>query len=200
MNTLLHNLRKRNFEAEYFETKEEALSYMLHSIEDGTSISWGGSITLEQIGIFEALKNKNVNLIDRDTANTAEERRQLMVNALGCDYYLMSSNAITKDGKLVNIDGLGNRMSAFIFGPKKVFVVVGKNKIADNEEDAIKRIKDIAAPLNVKRLNKKTPCAEKGTCQDCLSNDCICSHTVISRRSGVKQRIYVLIVDEELGY
>lgn len=197
---VIKKMEQRNMVAYYVETKEDACEKVCSLIEDHASISWGGSITLSQINLFEKLAaNSTYQLLDRSKV-TPEQISDLYHAALSCDYYLMSSNAITLDGKLLNIDGTGNRVASLIYGPKHVIIVAGMNKVALNEEEALSRVKNIASPLNALRLNKNTPCAKTGICNDCLSPDCICMHTVITRNSRIKNRIKVILVGEALGY
>ena len=197
---MIKNMKLRNMEAYYVDNKTLAVQKILSLIEDGSSISWGGSMTLEEINLFEHLMaNKSYQLLDRSKA-APEQISTLYHAALSCDYYLMSSNAITLDGKLINIDGTGNRVAALIYGPKNVIIVVGMNKVAANEQEALNRMKNTACPLNALRLNKNTPCTKTGSCNDCLSADCICMQTVITRNSRDKGRIKVILVGESLGY
>jgi hypothetical protein len=200
MNTLIDNLKRRNFDAVFFENKEEAVAALLTEFDENKSIAWGGSVTLADLGIKERLKTRNLKILDRDAVSSPEEKRMIQLASFDCDFYLMSSNAVTQDGKLVNIDGSGNRLACLIYGPRKVYVIVGRNKICATEEDAVKRVRNIAAPQNAKRLGLKTPCAERGTCQDCLSEQCICNQMVITRRSLIKGRIKVVVINEDLGY
>lgn len=199
-NTVIKNLNKRNMDACYFSTKEEARDHILSLIPDGSSISWGGSMSLSEAGIIDALYEQNTyNLLDR--AKVAPEQiNTLLHQALCCDYYLMSSNAVTIDGKLVNVDGNGNRVAALIFGPTHVIVLVSMNKVVATEEDARRRVHNAAAPPNAVRLGKSTPCGVTGACGDCLSPDCMCMHTVITRNSRTPGRIKVILVGEPLGY
>lgn len=198
--TVMEHLKKRNMDSIYFATKEEATNYILSLIPTHASISWGGSMTLSEIGLLDALYAANhYTLLDR-TKVAPEEVENLYRQAFSCDYFLMSSNAITQDGKLVNIDGTGNRVAALIYGPKHVIIVAGMNKIVPTEADAISRVHHIASPQNTIRLNKNTPCAKTGICHDCLSPDCICMQTVITRNSRNKGRIKVILVGESLGY
>jgi hypothetical protein len=200
MNKLINNLKRRNFDAVFFENKEDAVRSLLAEFGENKSIAWGGSVTLNELGIKEILKTKNLKVLDRDSARTPEEKRQIHLQSFDCDYYLMSSNAVTEDGKLVNVDGFGNRLACLIFGPRKVYVIVGKNKICKTEEEAVNRVRNIVAPRNAKRLGLKTPCTAKGVCQDCLSEQCICNQLVITRRSLIKDRIKVVVINEDLGY
>lgn len=197
---LIKNLEKRNMEGYYCATKEEAVQKILSLIKDHSSVTWGGSMTLAELDVISKLcENKTLTLYDRSQV-PAEEIPSIYTAAFTSDYYLMSTNAITRDGKLVNIDGTGNRVAALIYGPKNVIVVAGINKIAEDEADAILRVKNVAAPLNTLRLKRNTPCTVDGVCHDCLSDDCICMHTVITRNSRDKNRIKVIIVGEHLGY
>lgn len=139
-------------------------------------------------------------LLDRDTVKSDEEKRMVHYETFNCDYYLMSSNAITQDGKLVNIDGNGNRIAALIYGPANVIIIAGMNKITADEDSAIKRIRNYTAPLNSLRLSKYTPCTRTGSCEECLSDDCICCQVLVTRKSSHKKRIKVILVGEELGF
>jgi hypothetical protein len=199
-NTIIKALSKRHMDGHFFHTSQEAVEFINQLIIEESTISWGGSMTLSEIGLFDSLKQRNLNLLDRSTKKTPEEINQLYRDVFSADHYLMSTNAITLDGKLVNIDGNGNRVAALIFGPKQVIVVAGMNKVALNERAAIERVHNIASPPNTVRLNKNTPCATTGYCNDCLSDDCICSHTVITRNSRHPNRIQVILIGEDLGY
>lgn len=198
--TIIKNLAKRQMDGYYCETKEEALEKALELIPDGSSVAWGGSETLAQIGIREALKSGSFTVIDRESAQTPEEQRKIFGEICMSDFFLMSTNAITLDGELVNIDGRGNRVSFLCFGPQNVIVIAGMNKVVSSVEDGVRRTRDIASPPNTVRLNKNTPCALTGRCGDCFSPDCICSQIVITRRSGQPGRIKVILVGEELGF
>jgi len=198
--TIISELNKRNMAGYYCENKEEALKKALEIIKENSSVSWGGSQSISEIGLIEALKNGNYTVYDRADGKTDEEKEDIIRKAYFCDYYLGSTNAITLDGKLVNIDGNGNRISAYIYGPKNVVLIVGANKIAENVENAISRVKNHASVLNSIRLKRNTPCAEKGYCYSCKSNETICCHTVVTRYSKPKDRIKIILVGEELGY
>ena len=166
----------------------------------GCSVSWGGSMTLEEIGLIEALKNSDYTVYDRATAQTPEEKEKFFSEVAVCDYYFMSANAITLDGQLVNIDGLGNRVASLIHGPKNVIVIAGINKVAKDVDAAIDRVQNFAAPPNAVRLGLNLPCAKYGRCVECLDASCMCCQTVITRKSRIRGRIKVIIVGEELGY
>ena len=199
-NTVLKGMEKRHMEGYYCETIEEAKNLALSLVPENTSVSFGGSVTLAETGILEALRNRNdITLLDRDNANGPEEVKKIMHDALSCDYYFMSSNAITHEGELVNIDGNGNRVAALIYGPENVIVIAGMNKITKNVEEGISRVRNIASPPNCVRLNKNTPCAVNGVCGNCLA-DTICDQIVITRASRVPKRIKVILVGEVLGF
>ena len=198
--TLISHLEKRGFEAYYCDNAEAACEKAISLIDKNDTVSWGGSRTVDQLGLVDKLRKEGYKLIDRATAKTPEERTQLMRQSLLCDTFLMSSNAISSDGILVNIDGTGNRVAAMCFGPKSVLVIVGMNKVCDTLEDAEYRARNVAAPANVKRFGfTKTGC-QKGKCTDCLAENCICSYIVKTRISNVKNRIKVILVGEELGF
>lgn len=199
-NKIISAFEKRSIEGYYCENKEEAVNKAIELMQEGSVISWGGSMTLEEIGLLEELKKGHYTLLDRSTAKNYDETTEIYHKAFAADYYLMSSNAITMDGKLVNIDGTGNRVASLIYGPKNVIVIAGMNKIVSDEDSALKRARNYAAPINTVRLNKKTPCANAGSCKDCLSPDTICCNIVVTRMSKFPKRIKVILVGEELGY
>ncbi len=200
MLTLVETLRKNLFEAEAVENIEEARKRLFDIIPEEVSVSFGGSTTLQDMGVFDDLRKGNYQFIDWGIPD-AEQKDKLRKQSLTADYYVTSSNAITMNGELVNIDGRGNRVAVLCYGPSKVMVVVGKNKIVDNVEAGLKRIGEVAAPLNAKRLNKKTPCVTTGKCQDCSSPERICNITVIHTKQNCNPgRIHVIMVNEDLGY
>lgn len=202
-NTAKHviaNLEKRGMEGYYCATKEEAVEKALSLMEDGSTVSWGGSMTLAESGMMDALKASGHTLIDRMTAQTPEERREIYAKTVMSDYYFMSTNAITYDGELVNIDGNGNRVACLIHGPAHVIILAGMNKLASNVESAVARVHECAAPPNGVRLHTNTPCAKTGVCSMCLSPDCMCCDTVIVRMSRTPGRIKVILIGESLGY
>lgn len=197
---LIEKFNMRGIEGYYCETKEEALATALRFLTPGCSVSWGGSMTLSEIGLFDALKQSDYVLYDRSTSKTEEEHREMYAKTVGADYYFMSSNAITLSGELVNIDGNGNRVACLITGPRNVIVIAGMNKITTDAASAVNRVRNMAAPPNGVRLNTNTPCAKYGRCADCLTNDCMCCEIVITRKSRKPNRIKVILVGEELGY
>ncbi len=193
------NFNKRGFEAYYCPTKDEALQKAISLIPENHVVSWGGSVSINDIGLRPyVLEHRQV--IDRDTAKTPEERKELLRKALLCDTFIMGTNAATEDGQLYNIDGTGNRVAALIFGPKQVVVVVGMNKVEPTLEAAIMRARSVASPMNMQRFSKKTPCAVTGMCADCLSPDSICNQMVRTRRCAPAGRIKVILVGENLGF
>lgn len=200
-NTIIANLKKRQMDGFYCPTCKDAVKTAMELVSTGDSVSFGGSMTLSESGIMDALNaREDITLYDRSKASTPEEIGTIYRKAFSCDTYFMSTNAITLDGELVNTDGNGNRVAALIFGPAQVIIVCGMNKVATDTDAAIARVRNIASPPNCNRLNRKTPCATTGVCADCLSPECICNHTVITRHCGTPHRIKVLLVGEELGY
>lgn len=199
-NTIIKNMAKKNMEGYYCATSAEAVEKALSLMPEGASVTWGGSMTLTECGLMDALKTANYELIDRDTAKTPEDSRLMYAKQVMADYYLMSSNAITIDGELVNIDGRANRVSCLCWGPQNVIIIAGMNKVCSDVESAVQRVRNFAAPPNCVRLNRNTPCTQTGKCGDCYSPDCICSQVLITRRSSTPNRIKVILVGEELGY
>ena len=192
-------MKKRHFDAYYCSTAAEAVEKALELIPKTDSVSWGGVMTVDELRLKQRLAQEGYTLIDRDTAKDPVEKQALMHQALSCGTFLMSSNAISEDGQLVNIDGIGNRVAALCFGPKQVIVVAGRNKVAADLDGAVSRARHIAAPANAQRFDGKTPCAVNGQCGDCTSPDCICSQMVITRFCKPAGRIKVVLVGEELG-
>lgn len=198
--TVIRGLEKRGMEGYYFETSKDAVEKIMSMLPEHSSVSWGGSATLDASGMMKALKSGNLDLIDRGSAGSPQEKKVLERKAFCADYYFMSTNAITADGELVNVDGNGNRVSALIYGPDHVMILAGMNKIAADAETAVKRIHTEAAPPNAMRLNLHTPCSQTGVCKNCLSPDCICAHTVITRFNRIPGRIKVFLIGEVLGF
>lgn len=197
---IIENLEKRNIKGFYVKTKEEALQKALQFMPQKSSVCWGGSQSVLQIGLIDEIYKNDYEIYDRAKAKNQEEIDFIYRKAFTSDFYLSSANAITLDGKIVNIDGTGNRVSAMIYGPKNVILIVGINKIATDEQTAINRVKNYASPINAIRLDRNTPCKIKGSCYDCLSEETICCVTTITRYSREKDRIKVILVGEELGY
>lgn len=193
-------LKRNNFEALYVSNSKEALEEVMRRIPDGATVGIGGSVTLTQMRAQEVLKNRNIQLISPIAqAKSPEEMHQLIQKSFSADFFLTSTNAVTEDGKLFNVDATGNRAGAMIVGPKRVIVVCGLNKIVKNIEDAEQRIKEWTAPQNAKRLNRKTPCIETGECRDCVSPERICNIYVTLAKRPARTEIVVILVGERLG-
>lgn len=197
---LIERFKKRRFDAYYCSDKQTALKQALELIPENSSVSNGGSMSIDEIGLLNIIKNGNYNYIDRYAGTTPEDKRNSQMKSIFSDTYLMSTNAFTKDGELVNIDGLGNRVAALTFGPKSVVLIVGMNKYCEDVDNAIWRAQNIASSMNTIRLHKKTPCSVTGMCGDCYGEDSICSSIVITRRSKEVGRIKIILVGEDLGY
>jgi hypothetical protein len=194
-------LESRYFEAWYVDTVPEAVEKAISLIPKSHTVSWGGSATIDDSGLKTRLTDLGYNVLDRDKAASPEERTERMRQALLCDTFLGSSNAVSEDGQLVNIDGFGNRVAAMTFGPKQVILIVGLNKVAKTLDDALVRARTIASPLNAQRFpNLKTPCNETGGCGNCLSADSICSFIVTTRLCKPAKRIKVSLVGQDLGF
>ncbi len=197
---LIEKFNMRGIDCFYCSDSQAALDTAKHMLTPGCSVSSGGSVTLSEIGLTDMLKNSDFVYYDRSDAKSAEEKTEMYGHIATCDYFFMSSNAITMDGQLVNIDGFGNRVACLIAGPKNVIVIAGVNKIVRDVDEALSRVRNFAAPPNCIRLNKDTPCAKFGRCADCLVDDCICAQIVITRKSMIPGRIKVILVGEPLGY
>ena len=198
--TIIASLEKRQMKGWYCEDSAAAVKKVLELIPKHASVTWGGTMTMEECGVMDALKEGGYTLIDRFSAKTPEEKKALYAKAVCADYFFMSTNAITLDGELINVDGAGNRAACLCFGPDHVIVLAGMNKVVASVEEGHDRARNTAAPMNTLRLNKKTPCSVTGRCSDCQSPDCICSQIVVTRRSHVPGRIQVILIGEELGY
>jgi len=194
-------LKSRHFDAVYVETAPEAVKAAMAWIPDASTVSWGGSLTLAECGMIEAVYARaGLKVIDRDKAETAQERNELMRSAFFCDVYLTSFNAISEDGVLFNVDGGGNRVAAIAFGPKSVIAIIGINKVVKTREDAYQRARQYAAPINTTRLELKgTGCAKTGSCSDCKAEDSICTY-VMETRLGRGERIKIILVGESFGF
>ncbi len=198
--TLVSKLERRHFEAYYCSTAEEAVEKAMSLIPEGSSVAWGGSVTIRESGLTQALHDGNYEVIDRDLAKTPEERDELHHKGLLADFFLSSVNAISEDGVLVNIDGIGNRLAALCFGPKNVIILCGMNKVAQDVDAAVKRARSYAAPVNSMRFMGKTPCASTGTCHNCVSEECICNQVLLTRNCRPAGRIKIILIGEEIGF
>lgn len=199
--TILNKLKARKMEGFYCETLEEAKQKVVELIGEGSkSVGYGGSMTIDDSDLKDRIKQAGHELIIREELNkTPEGTKECNAKLINADTFLMSTNAITLDGELINIDGRGNRVSFLIYGPSQVIILAGMNKVVSSVEDGVRRVRNFATPPNTVRLNCDTPCAKTGQCADCLTNS-ICSQIVITRTSMLPGRIKVVLVGEELGY
>ena len=194
---VIKGLKSRNMEGYYAANKEDALRLALELIPEGSSVTMGGGESVHAIGLSQALKDGPYNFIDRDAY---EDKRAAMLAAYDADFYLASVNGMTENGQLVNIDGNSNRVSAIAQGPKKVLFIVGMNKVCDDLDGAMKRARNVAAPINAQRFGLNTPCSKTGSCMDCKSPDTICCQFLITRYSRHEGRIHVILVNDSLGF
>lgn len=194
--TVIKGLQSRNMSGYYAEDKEAALKQALKLIEENSTISMGGCMSAHEIGLVQALQEGNYQYLDRSKM----EPREGLLAAYDSDVFLSSANAMTSDGILVNIDGNSNRVSCIAQGPKKVIFIVGMNKVCDDLDSAMKRARNVAAPINAQRFEVKTPCKETGKCFDCKSPDTICCQFLITRYSRHTGRIHVILVNDNLGF
>ena len=194
---VIKGLESRNMSGYYAASKEEALKLALTMIPEGSSVTMGGTMSVHEIGLVDALKAGNYNFIDRDAY---EDKRAAMLAAYDADVFLSSTNAMTDDGILVNIDGNSNRVSAIAQGPRKVIFIVGMNKVCSDLDGAMKRARNVAAPINAQRFGLNTPCSKTGSCMDCKSPDTICCQFLITRFSRHSGRIHVILVNDVLGF
>ena len=199
-NTIIKNLSKRNIEGFYCETSAEAVALAMELMKDGKTVGMGGTETVREIGLLDAVKNSSLHFIDRTRAKTSQEQKEIFLETMAADYFLMSTNAITHDGELINIDGNSNRVACLMHGPEHVLVLVGMNKVVPDVASGISRAQNVAAPNNATRLGTKTPCAVTGHCGNCHSDNCMCCQIVITRHSRHTGRIKVILINESLGY
>lgn len=199
--TLIENLKKKNMDGIYFETAAEAAAYAMAQIPSGSKVAVGGTQSLDWMGMKKMLEDRDdITALLRHPQMSGEEIRRLYLDSFSADIYFMSTNAMTMQGELVNIDGRGNRVAALCYGPDQVYIIAGMNKVCPDLESAKARARNVASIANCIRLNRKTPCVVTGRCQDCSSPDNICSQFVYTRNSGIPGRIHVILVGEELGY
>lgn len=194
---VIHGLESRNMEGFYAESKEEALKKALELIPEGSSIGMGGCMSAMEIGLVDALKTDKYKFIDRDRM---EDKRKAMMDSYDADFFISSANAMTEDGILINVDGNSNRVSAICQGPRQVIFIIGMNKICSDVDSAMKRARNVAAPINAQRFGLATPCSKTGSCMDCKSPDTICCQILITRFSRHKGRIKVILVNDSLGF
>lgn len=198
---LIANLKSRHFEGYFCETGEEALSMALGLIPEGATVGWGGAMSACQIGLQDAIRAGKYQAIDREAFASPAEKEKAARDCLSADYFITGVNALSMDGQMVNIDGIGNRVAAIAYGPRCVIVIAGMNKVCDDLDAAIKRARTVAAPLNNQRFpNNDTPCQHTGTCADCRCVDCICNQILITRHCRPAGRIKLILVGEDLGF
>lgn len=201
LNTIIKALQKKNYEVLYAKTKIEALKLVMGMIPAGSSVGIGGSMTVRQVGILDALEVTDYKFYNQYRAGLSEdESKEMRAKGLLADYYVTGTNAVTLNGELINLDGFGNRVAAITYGPKKVIIVVGINKFVDTIEQGIDRVRHYAAVLNAKRFKSSVPCVLTGKCEDCDSEHRICNHLLITYRQSKKGRVTIVIVGEELGF
>ena len=194
---IIKGLESRNMSGYWAASREEALEQALALIPEGSTVTMGGAVSAHEIGLVDALKSGDYNFIDRDEC---DDPRAAMLAAYDADVFLASANAITQDGVLVNIDGNANRVSAIAQGPRKVVFIVGMNKVCDDVDGAMKRARNVAAPINAQRFGLDTPCSKTGKCMNCKSPDTICCQFLITRFSRHADRIHVILVNDALGF
>ncbi|WP_025773201.1 lactate utilization protein [Neomoorella thermoacetica] len=194
-------LKKNGFDAIYCSSCNEAVEYVLQYVQKRSRVGFGGSMTLETLQLAQRVEAKGGIVLNHNRPGLGpEEKLEIQREEILCDLFLCSINAVTLDGWLVNVDGVGNRVAALTFGPKKVIALVGKNKICSDISVALNRIKTLAAPMNCKRLNLDNPCIKTGTCMDCASNSRICRVYSVMVRRPMSSDITVVLVGEDLGF
>lgn len=198
--TVIKNLERRNMEGYYFETVEEAVEKAMSMIKQQDTVGWGGSTTIDQIGIKKLLEEKNITVYDRDKESDPKEKVKMMKRALTSDVFLTSANAITMDGELLNIDGNGNRLAAYCYGPDSVIVIAGMNKVVTDLDVALKKARLDATVPNTFRTNSKTPCHFTGKCTECTMSDTLCGQILVTRYCKPQNKIKVILVGEDLGF
>lgn len=211
INETMERLRGHNIAAYYVETKEEVVPLLKTLMKDGETVSHGGSVTLKECGVIDLLNSGDYNYLDRSKAQNREEVEEIYRKTFYADTYLTSANAVTQNGLLYNVDGNSNRVAAILYGPKQVIFICGYNKIVKDLDEAVVRLKTVAAPMNTKRLNCDTYCAKEGEClamgrdasfmcDGCKSPERICCNYIVSSRQRHQDRMKVILVGEKLGY
>lgn len=198
--TIIRNLALRNMTGHWCATAEEAVEEALGLIEEGSSVTWGGSVTFTESGLKAALEAGGYRMVDRASATTEDEKRAVWRDRASADWFVMSANAITEKGELVNIDGNGDRLSLLVHGPEHVLVIAGMNKVVPDVESGLARVRTVACPMNAARLHTGTPCEATGFCADCHAPGCMCCQEVVTRHSRHAGRIHVILVGEALGF
>ncbi len=198
--TIIKKLERNGMEGHYCETSAAAVELVKQLVPEGSSIAWGGTETFKETGVKAALEAGDYRMLDRSTAKTPEEARAIYQQHFASDAFFMSTNAITLNGELVNIDGNSNRLACLLFGPQRVIVLVGMNKVVSTVEAGIERVHTMACPPNATRLHTNTPCEHTGVCANCHAEGCMCCNVVVTRHSRAKGRIKVILIAENLGF
>lgn len=198
--TIIKHLERNGFDGYFCESSADAQELVKQLVAEGSTIAWGGTETFKETGVKAVLESGNYVMLDRSTATTPEETRAMYMSHLASDCFFMSTNAITTQGELVNIDGNSNRLACLLFGPKQVIVLVGMNKVCADIDSAIKRVQTAACPPNAARLHPNTPCEFTGVCGKCHSEGCMCCNIVISRHNRHAGRVKVILIAEDLGF
>jgi len=195
------NLARNNIKSFVLDSRNDILTFLDSQIPDGVVVGVGDSVTLEVCGVYKYLRDRNLKFLDKYLRSlSSAQKKELYLQNFNADFFISSANAVSSEGKIYNLDGNGSRVAPIIYGPKKVFLVCGINKIVDSEETAFDRIRLVAAPLDAKRLQKKTPCSVTGRCSDCHSPDRICNYYSIVQGQFDGERIKVIFINEQLGY
>lgn len=197
---LVNNLKNRHFDAYYCANKKEALQKALELIPRGATVGWSGATSARQIGLTDALCSGDYRTVDREVLTSVQEKEQAARDCMSADFFLTGANALSIDGQMVNIDGTGNRVAAILYGPRTVLVIAGMNKVMDTLEEAVRRARTVAAPMNQQRFLMNNLCAVTGICSDCRSESCSCNQIVITRHCHPAGRIKFILVGEELGF
>ena len=201
INRTIEALKKNNMNGYYAKNRDEVIKLIEDIVAEGAKVAVGGSETLSELGVLEHLRSGRYDFLDRYKAGlTPEEVTNIFKQSFLADAYLSGCNAITENGELYNVDGNGNRVAAMLYGPDKVIVICGVNKIVKDVDEAIKRNREISAPMNAKRLNRKTPCAKVGYCMDCNSPERICNEYTLIKKQRLPERMHVIFLNENLGY
>lgn len=195
------SLKKNNMQGYYVTGKNELIDLLKDLIPEGSTVGCGDSVTLELLGVFDYLRGADISFYDKHkTGLTGSEKREIYLDNFRADVFISGSNAITEDGEIINIDGNGSRVAPMLYGPKKVILVVGTNKITKDAKEGFDRVRQISAPLDAKRLGKNSPCVKLGKCIDCKSSDRICNDFVMISRQFDPNRIHVIIIEGNYGY
>lgn len=198
--TIINQLECHGMEGYFCETSADAVELVRKLVPEGASIAWGGTATFAQTGVKAMLEAGNYRMIDRSVTKTPEEAEQIYRQHFASDCFFMSTNAITRKGELVNIDGNSNRLACLLYGPREVYVLAGMNKVVEDVDAGIKRIHTMACPPNAARLHTGTPCDRTGVCGNCHEDGCMCCNIVVTRHNRHTGRIKVILIAEDLGY